>query len=108
MGNDVGHGGLAEPGRAEYQRVVEGLATPPGRFDENGHLLPHRALADVFIQGGWAQAAVEAAFRCPLGCGVHQPIGNHAHEADRRATARSASRTITSGAMSWSPTSRTS
>ena len=47
MRDDVRERRLAEPRRAEDQHVIERLVPPPGRLDEDAHLLLDRRLADV-------------------------------------------------------------
>src|SRR5690606_34127946 len=56
--DDVGEGGLAQPGRAVQQQVVEGLPPVPRRFQVDGQLLLQSCLTDVLRQGGRAQTNV--------------------------------------------------
>ena len=50
VGDDVAQRGLAEPGRAEDQHVVECLATALGSLDIDLQLLAHRLLAKIFVE----------------------------------------------------------
>jgi hypothetical protein len=69
LGDDVGQGGLAQARRAEDQRVVEGLAAPARRLDEQLHLLAHGRLADVLGQAQRADGAVLDFFAVAAGGG---------------------------------------
>ena len=72
-GDDVGERGLAEPGRAGEQDVVERLAAPARRLDEDRQLLGDLDLVDEVGQGRRAQAAVEV---LDVGAGVvHLHLG---------------------------------
>jgi len=48
--DDLRQGGLAEARRAEEQHVVEGVAAPARRLDEDAQVLAHRALADEVVE----------------------------------------------------------
>src|SRR3546814_13221209 len=50
VGDDVAERGLAQPGRAEDQHVVERFTAAFGGLDVDRQLLAHRLLAEVFIQ----------------------------------------------------------
>ena len=58
-GDDVGERGLAEAGRAGEQHVVERLAAPAGRLDEDRELVGHLLLVDEVGEAARAQRAVE-------------------------------------------------
>ena len=58
-GDDVGERGLAEPGRAGEQDVVERLAAPARRLDEDRQLLGDLLLVDEVGEGRRPQRAVE-------------------------------------------------
>ena len=57
--DDVGERGLAEPGRPGEQHVVERLAAPAGRLDEERELVLELLLADEVLEPRRAQRAVE-------------------------------------------------
>ncbi|MNS96444.1 hypothetical protein D3C72_1307430 [compost metagenome] len=50
LGDDIGQSGLTQPRRAEDQGVIQRLAAPARRLDEQGHLLTYHWLTDVFSQ----------------------------------------------------------
>ena len=56
-GDDVGERGLAEPRRAGEQDVVERLAAPPRRLDEDRQLLGHLLLVDEVGEASAAAAS---------------------------------------------------
>ncbi|MNZ55548.1 hypothetical protein D3C78_734770 [compost metagenome] len=86
LGNDIGQGGLAQPRRAEDQRVVEGFVAPAGGLDEQGHLFAHHRLADVFGQAQWTDRPVLDLFSVAPG-GGYQSIGfNHLDHSLKAAT----------------------
>jgi hypothetical protein len=58
-GDDLGKRGLAEPGRAEEQDMVERIAAALGRLDEHPQILARRLLADEFVERLRAQRRVE-------------------------------------------------
>ena len=72
VGNHVRECGLAQPGRAEDQDVIECFAASLGGLDIDAQLLAHSFLAQVFIQGAWADMG--------LGSGILEggPGGNDA------------------------------
>ncbi|MNJ38956.1 hypothetical protein D3C81_1189510 [compost metagenome] len=50
LSDDIGQGGLAQPRRAEDQRVIQRFTAPAGGLDEQRHLLAYHWLTDVFSQ----------------------------------------------------------
>ncbi len=68
LGDDIGQRGLAETGRPEDQHMIQRLATPLGRLDEQFHLLAHGRLADIFRQLERPNRAVNDFFLLPGRC----------------------------------------
>ena len=62
-GDDVGERGLAEAGRPCEQHVVERLAAPAGRLDEDPELLGDLSLVDEVLELRRPQRAVEVVVR---------------------------------------------
>jgi len=58
---DVGDGGLAEPGRAVQEDVVERLVPPERGPDEDAQIGLHLFLADVLVERPGAQGEIGAA-----------------------------------------------
>jgi hypothetical protein len=59
VGDDVRQRGLAEPGRAEDQGVVQRLGAAAGGADEDLHLLAHSRLADIVRELARPDGAVQ-------------------------------------------------
>ncbi len=57
--DDLRERGLAQPGRAEEQHMVERLAAPPGGGDEHAQVLARRLLADEFVERLGPQRGVD-------------------------------------------------
>ena len=72
-GDDVGERGLAEPGRAGEQHVVEGLAALSRRGDEDLELVGDLDLVDEVLEPRRAQAAVEVLVAADRRPGVLDP-----------------------------------
>ncbi len=62
-GDDVGERGLAQAGRAGEQHVVERLAPPAGRLDEDPELLGDLSLVDEILELRRPQRSVEVVVR---------------------------------------------
>ena len=102
-GDDLRQRGLAEPGRAGQQHVVERLAALGGRLDRDAELLAQRLLADELLQPARAQRGLGVVVGAHAG-GLHarrgpgRPAavgrvdGEHAGRADRLRAHRRASR----------------
>src|SRR5207247_90682 len=58
-GDEVREGGLAEARRAAEEHVVERLAAPPRRLDEDLEVVGGLALPDVLVERARAQGGVE-------------------------------------------------
>ena len=58
-GGDAGQRGLAEAGRAGEQQVVDGLAAPPGRLDDDAEVLLQLALADELGEAARPQPGLD-------------------------------------------------
>ena len=63
-GDDVRERGLAEPGGAGEQDVVERLVAALGGLDEDGELAGHLLLVDEVLERARAQRAVELVVGC--------------------------------------------
>ena len=117
IGDDVRQRGLAETGRPEDQRVVEGVAAAPRRFDEDRHLLLRRLLADERVEPRWPQRPVEGRVVVPnaLLRGVEGSPRSHAVRMHGHAATILCSASFTSASTSapspsacaTSPTTRT-
>ena len=59
VGDDGGEGGLAQPGRAGEQQVVDGLAPSPGGFEDDAEVLLEPRLADEVVERAGTQARVD-------------------------------------------------
>ena len=59
VGHDVGQGGLAQARRAEDEEVVQGLAPPARRLDEDLHLFQHGRLTDEVREPLGANGPIE-------------------------------------------------
>ena len=71
----MGERGLAQPGRAEQQHVVERLAAVARGLDEDLELLADLGLAHVFGQALGAQRALDRVFLAVGGLGGDQALG---------------------------------
>jgi hypothetical protein len=60
VGEDLRQRGLAKPGRAAKEEVVEWLAAPARGFDEDLEVVLVLGLPDVVVEGLGAEGAVEA------------------------------------------------
>ncbi len=58
-GGDAGQRGLAETGRPGEQQVVDGLATPAGRLDDDAEVLLQLALADELGESARPQSDLD-------------------------------------------------
>ena len=59
-GHDGGQGGLAQTRRTGEQQVVDGLASPAGRLQDDGQVLLQLALAHELVEPPWSQATFVA------------------------------------------------
>ena len=66
VGQDMRQGGLAQPGRPEYQRMVQCFLALPRSAHEDFHLRADLGLAHVFGQGAGPHRALEAGFLARL------------------------------------------
>ncbi len=74
VGDDVGEGGLTEPGRAEDQHVIQGVPAPAGGVNEDLHLLAHRGLTHVLGEPPRPDGAVDGTVLV-TGLGADQALG---------------------------------
>ena len=77
VGDDVGEGRLAEPGRPEEQHVIERLAARQGRGNEHLQVGGDLLLPDVVGQPTRPQALLETGLRRIAGRTQH--FASHAH-----------------------------
>ena len=94
--HDLRERGLAEPGRAGEQHVVERLAAAPRRLDEDRELVLDRALPDEVVERARAQRAVELLLRAGRRGGL-QPLDPGRADALRHRAAFSAPAISSSG-----------
>ena len=71
---DAGQRGLAEPRRAGEQQVVDGLAAPPGRLDDDAEVLLQLALADELGQPARPQAGLDDVLGVAGDAGVEELV----------------------------------
>ena len=72
--NNIGQRGLAQPGRAKQQHMIQRLLAIARRTDEDLHLLAHHLLAHIVGQHFRANGTVVCLFPDD-GFGVNQTIG---------------------------------
>ena len=71
----MGDGGLAQPGRAVKDRVIERFPPLLCRLDADPQRLLHACLPNILIESLWTQGLLDAAFfLCQLG--MHDSIAH--------------------------------
>ncbi len=78
--DDVAQRGLAQPGRAEQQHVVQRLLPLARGPDEDLELLARLGLADVFLQQLGPQRALQRLLLRGGGCGGNHALGRRGRE----------------------------
>ncbi len=89
-GDDLGERGLAEPGWAVEQHVVERVPALPGGLDEDAHLVLDRSLADEIVETAGAKRGVGHALGLEFLRADHPLVG---HVSSRRSAAPTSSAT---------------
>src|SRR4051794_19693023 len=89
LGDDPRQRGLAQPGRAGQQHVVERLVARRRGADRDRELVLERLLADEVLQPAGAQPRLEVVLRALLR-GLHTVERDHPRRADRLAHRRAA------------------
>ena len=94
-GDDAGQRGLAEPGWAGEQQVVDGLAAPAGRLEDDAEVLLQLALTDELGEPPRAQPGLDDLLGVVADAGIEELVTHGgppgASSASRSSVAASAS-----------------